>query len=226
MLAQSACWTTTWRYAASGDIYAYHCWRRKTVVLYRVATVPHKVSHIVWKRQMMDLLDVEVVLFRDWRCVVNSESLFTCGVVARLLLLTQQPYEALSLRFHQLPNHTQIHSGTLKAFQILSVTSKVFRIVIKSRLAQHLSYLRSMILRTHDRQVSYPSPCLISTALFLLHSLDDMKMMSVILPFRHYHLYQNPYSWVIHMTYDMIELHVSGHFFALQDLSTTEHPSR
>ena len=46
--------------------------------------------------QLVDLMDVDVVLPYGQRCVVCSESLFTCGVVARLLLLTQQPYEALS----------------------------------------------------------------------------------------------------------------------------------
>lgn len=63
---------------------------------------------------------------------------------------------------------TQIHSETLKGFPILSVTSKVFEIFTKSILAQHLSYVRSTILRVHDKQVSYPSadafhasPCLL-----------------------------------------------------------------
>ena len=75
-------------------------------------------------------------------CVVCSESLFTCGVVARLLFLTQQPYEALSIRFHvphfakfQRFSPTQIHSETLKALTILSVTSEVFRTFTKSILA-------------------------------------------------------------------------------------------
>lgn len=59
------------------------------MVLCWAVTIPHNVLHIVWKRQMVDLLDVNVLLFREWRCVVCSESLFTCGVVARFLVLTQ-----------------------------------------------------------------------------------------------------------------------------------------
>ena len=33
---------------------------------YYVVTIPHSVSHIVWERQMVDLLDMDVVLFRGW----------------------------------------------------------------------------------------------------------------------------------------------------------------
>ncbi len=49
-----------------------------------------------------------------WYCFVISGvlSLFTCGVVARLLLLTQQSCEALSPRFH-LPNCARIFNLSL-----------------------------------------------------------------------------------------------------------------
>ena len=163
-----------------------------------------------------------------------SESLFTCGVVARLLLLTQQPCEALSPTASTCPFVQNFQLITCDA-QILSATLVVFGIIPNEDSGeQQLSDLRSMLMRAQDRQVSY-----ISRRCFSLFSsstfLAGLVFYALILPRLYvdnvHRLTFQPISCIPKPTFpgrsnDRIDLQLSVHIFALQDFSTTEFLSR